>query len=765
MPFMRTLTLFLACLLLPAAAAASLFTPPPTDKSVELLGMIFGTNVGPVYLGGAANPALMHMFELFNAVILTIGTIIVSYIGLVSTINTAQEGKAMGKKWNSIWIPMRATLGMLLMIPTPSTGYSVIQTGVMWLIIQGIGAADQIWNGVLADLGSGLSVNRAVQMEAQMPNLYAILDAQAQDLTVDVLNSTVCMQVLNSIPHIINKFGRADWHDGASNLNILTDNEAQITGTVYAGMRGHRDLFDICGRYDINAAVERLEWGDIVINQKELRLKAIEIYNQKRLAIHFMSEALKPVVIAIENETATPRHDGRLAEDTPEDLPVMPAGGINSAYHAYTNSLGSLVKPQFNPTLREIVYQGRLTGWISASSFYFALNHNSPLDFFNSVGVPPVSHNVPSCNLVAECRDHLPAHAPVLNGKINVFIEQHADKTHLATRLWDASVYLRKDKADILKEMTAHGDLHGGEAHVNNRQQEILRLLMPFMTGHDLDPLIAQGKFGGQLMLYSERSWRRDINEARGLINEAAQQENLPDEVKAMIDELHTLGVIDLSFFGILWVIGATLSIYIPLIPYMIFTVAVVGWFLLVIEAIVAAPILALSFILPSGEELGKIMQGLMLLLNILLRPTLMLFGFVLASRLYRAIIELVNFSILGNFAMLESSKSDFAWVALLALYGAFVVALSNKCFSLIYAIPDKILRWMGGGPEHTDVSQELGQAKGALSKGADTVNKINTGFGERELARLKDRANQQNPADEVQGGGNNNRGGDGDGG
>ncbi len=61
-----------------------------------------------------------------------------------------------------------------------------------------------------------------------------------------------------------------------------------------------------------------------------------------------------------------------------------------------------------------------------------------------------------------------------------------------------------------------------------------------------------------------------------------------------------------MAVYGIVWVLGALLAIYIPLVPYLIFTVGVVGWLLLVVEAVVAAPIMAVSFMLPANDEMGK---------------------------------------------------------------------------------------------------------------------------------------------------------------
>src|SRR5581483_1158342 len=156
-----------------------IFTPPPTDKSVDFLGHIFGPAIGGIQLHGTANPALMHMFERFNTAILTVGTIIISYIAIISTINTAQEGQVMGRKWSSIWIPLRTLLGMLVLIPAPASGFSVMQSIVIWDIMQSIGAVDSVWNGILNDMGNGLSplqgITRPAANDVQATRIYDAL--------------------------------------------------------------------------------------------------------------------------------------------------------------------------------------------------------------------------------------------------------------------------------------------------------------------------------------------------------------------------------------------------------------------------------------------------------------------------------------------------------------------------------------------------------------------------------------------------------------
>ena len=80
-----------------AAETANFFGAAADDKSRTYLGMVFGSNIGPLVLGGnLANPVLSNMFRHFNWIIASLGTVIVSYVGVMGTINTAHEGEAMG---------------------------------------------------------------------------------------------------------------------------------------------------------------------------------------------------------------------------------------------------------------------------------------------------------------------------------------------------------------------------------------------------------------------------------------------------------------------------------------------------------------------------------------------------------------------------------------------------------------------------------------------------------------------------------------------
>src|SRR5262249_6600617 len=72
------------------------------------------------------------------------GAVIIIYATVVGVMQTAHEGEFMGKKWGGIWVPIRTVLGIATLVPTAS-GFSAIQLVMMWVILQGVGAANFLW--------------------------------------------------------------------------------------------------------------------------------------------------------------------------------------------------------------------------------------------------------------------------------------------------------------------------------------------------------------------------------------------------------------------------------------------------------------------------------------------------------------------------------------------------------------------------------------------------------------------------------------------
>src|SRR3990167_2123312 len=130
------------------------------DASMYYLFNIFGPMNGIISSPSSSitkfQQLLPNMFLVFNSVILAVGALVVVYVTIVGIMNTAHEGQFMGKDWNNLWIPIRTVLGISMLVPS-SSGYSYIQLVMMWVIIQGIGAANLVWYSALQTLNGTFS--------------------------------------------------------------------------------------------------------------------------------------------------------------------------------------------------------------------------------------------------------------------------------------------------------------------------------------------------------------------------------------------------------------------------------------------------------------------------------------------------------------------------------------------------------------------------------------------------------------------------------
>ncbi len=193
--------------------------------------------------------------------------------------------------------------------------------------------------------------------------------------------------------------------------------------------------------------------------------------------------------------------------------------------------------------------------------------------------------------------------------------------------------------------------------------------------------------------------------------------------------------------------VGAMLTFYVPLYPFFVYMFAAVGWFVAVLEAMVAAPLVCLGLTHPEGHDfLGKSEQALMLLLGVFLRPVLLVIGFLAAIAVSWAAFGLLN---LGFAHIINTMSSGFSSTPLsgnsvqqvmeavvknysngmassangmtggdtqylitlpllMIIYAIFVFNMLTVAFKPITMYVD-ILKWIGG-PQSNDAAEQTAQ-------------------------------------------------------
>ncbi|MGE3318827.1 MAG: DotA/TraY family protein [Candidatus Berkiella sp.] len=658
------------------------WTSPAEDRSIFYLGQVFG-NVGTA-LQGAGNSMIRELFRIFNIAVLSLGSIVVSYTIVLSTINTAQEGEVMGRKWSSVWIPLRAAIGMGFLLPT-SSGYSLIQVMMMQIVIYGIAAANQIWL-VATDMAFG------------GPGVFGevkILGTSGQRATAmrELLKIETCVQTILKNPACVTAVGSPS--KGAKppqpvseflpsgNLNVKFAGAVENTGSVFS-----------CGT--MSSAGGTLAFASTSDYLAKNATGIINAANKFQYVAEQIATNATPSAAAL------------------SDAADAAAGAIDDSLRAI------VVVP---PSSAEVA-DAKKNGWIFAGSYYFDLIkiRNSPEWEF-----PTGNANKTGVSLASECESAISANMLAAtkllpSGAGGGTATVASSLPNLQLRMQRSSV---DSNAGPLYDIIADA-VQGATVDLMNtltRGAQRPDGTYPQIGDPDFtDPVSAMRNMGSSIMTTCENIWFGIILAAFLMLILGCIMSGINPLCWALGAIVTVLVPILTLIIGLLWGAGAAIGIYLPMVPYLVFTFTALGWFLLVIETMAAAPIVALGLVSPAQENLGKASASVMLITNVFLRPSLMVIGFIVAVKLASVAITMVNFGFTATVQAATGNIGIFGCIALLCLYGGLCIGVIHECFSLVHVLPDKITRWIGGQAESSgsNIEKQLGEAKGSVEKGAE---------------------------------------------
>ena len=172
-----------------------------------------------------------------------------------------------------------------------------------------------------------------------------------------------------------------------------------------------------------------------------------------------------------------------------------------------------------------------------------------------------------------------------------------------------------------------------------------------------------------------------------------------------------TGGLILAGISTALFSFGAVNGVYLPMVPTILWMAAVIGWFTLFLECMVAAPIWALMHLQMDGNGIaGRGASGYGIILSLALRPILMTIGFAAAMGSATPLIKIFNTmffaAVANNF---DDPNGILLQIAMFCVYVVAMVAIVHKLFALIHIIPEIVMRWIGGagGDSHGSSSAE----------------------------------------------------------
>lgn len=155
-----------------------------------------------------------------------------------------------------------------------------------------------------------------------------------------------------------------------------------------------------------------------------------------------------------------------------------------------------------------------------------------------------------------------------------------------------------------------------------------------------------------------------------------------------------------------------TIAFVLPLIPWLMFLAGVLGWLVLVCEAVIAVPLWMLAHMTYGGEGLhGRASEGYSLLFSVLFRPTLMVIGLFLGGFIFTCASWLVRqtFGIAAGFVLANGwlVTNVLGVAVLLTIFVLTHIVCALLSFRMISLIPHHVPRLAGfGSANRVDMDQ-----------------------------------------------------------
>ncbi|ART61193.1 hypothetical protein CBP36_19705 (plasmid) [Acidovorax carolinensis] len=682
-----------------SGATPESFEPGAQDLTHYILRSIFGE-----WTTGETVPLMGEAMRVLNIFALTFGTLMFSYVAVVGTLNTAQDGEALGRKWSTMWVPLRFVVGTALLVPLAS-GYSTIQHLILWLALVGGGAASQIWGAALDSFTSPDKAATMIQNSEDYRNTV-------KKLMRRVLKAEVCVAILNSqYKDSGQSFSPAFGMRGPQSSKVGNAAEWLSRGIVSVDVYHFKwgalnDLTgkdsDACGTLKtttfVDAKVPSLSFGGVFGSSKSQDvpvstgademaiLKSYEsIVNGQARGIQASSTYLR----VIAEKLANPEPNQKIAPEFIENY-------LNYAVTAYLGAASPAathIVQASESKLNKFIESSRTSGWLMASSSFFqmsrirtaAINAMTSMPEFADRGDTSLSSK--SMTGIAEGPMYEDLKAA------EDFIIKSMPANEEAATWWNGG--LGQFISSTIAEVFSFDPKNQKHAlmQIKDTGDRILTTAGTAFTA-GVAAYTAQAAAGGTLIGGATDlavGWKSGI--------------------KAFFE---VMGPMIFIGFTALFGVGVVMAFLLPMLPFMLSVGSILGWLMALFSAIVAAPIWIAGHLHPEGDGFaGKAVGGYMLLLETVTRPIFIIFGLIGAFVIIDPMLKLVAWLFQANMQGVQgNSETGLISIVMFAvIYVSITWTVTRQANQLIHSLSEKVYNWIGGQNAGYDQARDFGTA------------------------------------------------------
>ena len=761
-------TVLLAGPALPQSAANDLlnaFSSGGDQLSNEFLSRIFGCRLFPT--GGDCSarpvPIFAQAIGLFNSFCLALGLALFSFNASTGIMQTAHEGQVLGARWNSLWAPIRTIGAAAMLTPLPGLdGYNTVQTAIAWLVRGSTAAASVIW---------AASADLIIDHQAPITNPAVMFDQQVVGATWQMAS---CQAVVQRLMHeqkigseLKVSLSRPPPRDVRFRQGRRPGEDSAMPAPPVIGTAGAAASFQICGQLRLPEppaiVVERgrlNEW-----NERHGEALTDLLGNMRVLADQMIEAETTDPASPVPGETAAYIINAgeAYAQDLGSWLPgFAKASGIAAGDSvAARDRIKLIVAGSYSDTcdnqtsgdawmdsICDASNSGQ--GWLAAGAWYMHMARfaNEATALFNARPQPdnPV---VISEATASERRSHFGLWARISgffsldsgflgSDRSEGRLRQRAEELAAGVdRRWNEAILIAATQGGEVDSQLIQGAFAGegmaGSVLPSNavRNWMAAKTTEWFLPPATVDPMASLAEFGNAQLAWGLAliAGGKAAEFASGLV-----------ALLPVAGIAETLGGAAVVIGGALMVSGAFLAFILPLLPFLLWTAAVTGYFLLVAEAVIATNLWAVAHLRLDGEGLAgnAAQQGYYLVLALTLTPVLMVFGFLLGMGIFKVTSTLIGIGIDVALRGLAHDQSWAVWLVGMAVVAIILVivyvVLAERSFSLVAELPGKVLRWVGADANVTSREDERIRATalaGAAAIGT-AAGRLNPRLGRR---------------------------------
>lgn len=735
--------------------------PAKDDISVHLISELLGTGWWKFIADGAApsgpGSILGSLFQIIDIALLMYVSAIMVYTAVVGGMATAHEGVPLGKRYHSVWAPIRGPATWFLLFPLPwAKGLAMIQVIMLVAVYWGIGVADDVWSGFVTEIPkySGLLIPYQGSINKQIKFI--------EDALV-----TVTMQTEVEKAHP-GKYTQGVYWTGGTSSGSYVYGLTPVGNATASGLQYALGTISIKCSSNMSANGMNLPklapsslWSDVTdpiwatigeatgqITSSEASLvgsaETSPVCEQEEQA---MLESLDPLVrgavgtgttsgglIAIAQKISNMNAAKNGQPPSREEL-----DSIVQSYVQNESSVYKTLDQEFTKShaqgMKTFSTEASNLGWASSAFYWWTLeNINQQAQAILQTGKAKV--NMP--NIDAVSRSVGPYYLPymkALEGYIYRY-NRHLDAQKI------------QDSQALSASYIGGAPSESGATWAGKR---LMQLPNAFTSG---DPLSNVASFGTMMKNAGEDALigAAVVKTAGGVVSSVGGKSgaSAAEGVMSKVGGLGTFlvggiagamkAIGDLAFpVGIMLIVeGAILEYVFPAIPGVIMMIAIIGWLFLVVELMVASVLWAAAHVYAEGEGFAppQAQYGYSAAIGIIARPLLLTVGFIFAF----FILDIGGWFLGEALQIFLGGMSGYhvgliGFIAIMSVIITTLFMFIKTVLKMITHLADRAPQWIGGhsgqGMGEADIATNAVQSagQGAQKYGMYGGEKLNGAF------------------------------------